>query len=905
MARRLTGSLAAAITALVLLAASASAATITVTTTEDLFAATGSCSLREAIQAANTNAASGGCPAGTGADTIELPAGDYELSRVGNDDTNIAGDLDIGGGGPLTIKGAGQTASTVDARGIDRVFDVLAAATVTMEALRVTGGQARDGGASPNAAEGSAGVIPGGTGGSSIGGVGTPGANGGGIQNAGTLSLAAVTVTGNRAGNGGAGGNAGNGGNGGFSVLGNGGSAGASIGGVGAAGGSGGGVFSSGTLTVTASTISGNATGDGGIGGSAGNGGNGGSSFGGNGNGGSGGVTVGGVGGSGGNGGGIAAAGPLTISGSTITGNRTGRGGGSSTTGEGGEGGFGNGSGVGGSGGPAIGGVAASGGQGGGIFQSSATPATVTNTTVSGNRTGGGGEGESTARAGNGGEGGGGTGGGGTGGVSIGSVGGPGGNGAGISIVTGTVSGTTVSGNRTGEGGEGGEARAGGKGGGTGGGGGSAGSDGPSLGGPAGGGGSGGGVELGSAAGVVNSTITSNATGNGGNGGGGGPGPSLSIGGSGGPGGPGGGIFAAKESPVTTATVTANTTGSGGAGGGAGTGTTAFAGTAGASGTNPGINGTVLKASIVAFNGGVAGCAGGVPVADAGGNLTFPDASCPGTLGDPRLGPLADNGGPTRTRAIAPGSKAIDLAASGLCPATDQRGVGRPQGAACDAGAYELAPPKATTGDASNLATTLATLNGSVTPNGRATSYHFDYGTSTSYGSSTPTAQAGNALTAANVSAALAHLKPNTTYHFRLAATSPDGTSFGADKTFKTPQFTIKIVSKKAKVDGKGKATITISCPSNALTSCKGSIKLKAKSKKGAGKSAKGNKLIGKAKFTISAGKKAKIKVKIKKAGLQMINAAGGKGLKTTAEASAQDPEHNSAKAKRTIKLKH
>ena len=36
-----------------------------------------------------------------------------------------------------------------------------------------------------------------------------------------------------------------------------------------------------------------------------------------------------------------------------------------------------------------------------------------------------------------------------------------------------------------------------------------------------------------------------------------------------------------------------------------------------------------------------------------------------------------------------------------------------------------------------------------------------------------------------------------------------------------------------------------------------------------------------------------------------MINAAGGKGLKTTAEASAQDPEHNSAKAKRTIKLKH
>ncbi|WP_406411348.1 choice-of-anchor Q domain-containing protein [Streptomyces sp. NBC_01614] len=57
---------------------------------------------------------------------------------------------------------------------------------------------------------------------------------------------------------------------------------------------------------------------------------------------------------------------------------------------------------------------------------------------------------------------------------------------------------------------------------------------------------------------------------------------------------------------------------------------------------------------------------------------------------DPLVGPLADNGGPTDTVALLPGSLALD-AADG-CPATDQRGVARPQGAACDIGAYERTP---------------------------------------------------------------------------------------------------------------------------------------------------------------------------------------------------------------------
>jgi hypothetical protein len=57
----------------------------------------------------------------------------------------------------------------------------------------------------------------------------------------------------------------------------------------------------------------------------------------------------------------------------------------------------------------------------------------------------------------------------------------------------------------------------------------------------------------------------------------------------------------------------------------------------------------------------------------------------------PMLGPLADNGGPTETYALLSGSSAIDNGGS-TCLSTDQRGVTRPQGLACDIGAFEHTP---------------------------------------------------------------------------------------------------------------------------------------------------------------------------------------------------------------------
>lgn len=109
-------------------------------------------------------------------------------------------------------------------------------------------------------------------------------------------------------------------------------------------------------------------------------------------------------------------------------------------------------------------------------------------------------------------------------------------------------------------------------------------------------------------------------------------------------------------------------------------------------------NGTLtLQNSIVANSRNGANCNGGV--VNGGGNLSFPDASCPGINADPYLGPLANNGGPTFTMAIAPTSAALDAGFDATCMATpidhlDQRGIARPQGLHCDSGAYELVPTR-------------------------------------------------------------------------------------------------------------------------------------------------------------------------------------------------------------------
>ena len=96
------------------------------------------------------------------------------------------------------------------------------------------------------------------------------------------------------------------------------------------------------------------------------------------------------------------------------------------------------------------------------------------------------------------------------------------------------------------------------------------------------------------------------------------------------------------------------------------------------------------------------------------------------------------------------------------------------------------AAPAATTGTATNVAQSSATADGTVNPNGTATSYYFQYGTTTSYGSNTPSASAGAGSSDVAVSANLSGLASSTTYHYRVVAVSTAGTTDGTDQTFTT-----------------------------------------------------------------------------------------------------------------------
>jgi hypothetical protein len=102
------------------------------------------------------------------------------------------------------------------------------------------------------------------------------------------------------------------------------------------------------------------------------------------------------------------------------------------------------------------------------------------------------------------------------------------------------------------------------------------------------------------------------------------------------------------------------------------------------------------------------------------------------------------------------------------------------------ASAQAPTPPGATTGAASTVGQTTATVAGTVDPNGTATTYHFEYGTSTSYGLETVEGSAGDGDGDVAVSASLSGLTTDTTYHYRLVATNPAGTTRGADRTLRT-----------------------------------------------------------------------------------------------------------------------
>jgi len=134
-------------------------------------------------------------------------------------------------------------------------------------------------------------------------------------------------------------------------------------------------------------------------------------------------------------------------------------------------------------------------------------------------------------------------------------------------------------------------------------------------------------------------------------------------------------------------------------------------------------------------------------------------------------------------------------------------------------GSAATTSPTAVTGTASTVTTSSAVLNATVNPNGSSTTYAFQYGTTTNYGSQTATTAAGSGTSSASVHATLSGLISGTTYHFRVVDTSPAGTGTGTDATFTTTttpptattgspsQVTSTSASLNATINPKGKAT--------------------------------------------------------------------------------------------------
>jgi hypothetical protein len=99
----------------------------------------------------------------------------------------------------------------------------------------------------------------------------------------------------------------------------------------------------------------------------------------------------------------------------------------------------------------------------------------------------------------------------------------------------------------------------------------------------------------------------------------------------------------------------------------------------------------------------------------------------------------------------------------------------------------QAAVPTVTTGNANNLTQSSARLHGTVKPNNEATTWHFEVGPTTAYGSNTPEQgpiQPGAGQT--SVQFDVGALQPGTVYHYRLVASNPSGTIPGKDRTFTT-----------------------------------------------------------------------------------------------------------------------
>ena len=133
-------------------------------------------------------------------------------------------------------------------------------------------------------------------------------------------------------------------------------------------------------------------------------------------------------------------------------------------------------------------------------------------------------------------------------------------------------------------------------------------------------------------------------------------------------------------------------------------------------------------------------------------------------------------------------------------------------------------PPTVVTGSPSQVGQSSAVLNGTVNPNGKATTYYFQYGTSSAYGVQTTPANAGSGSGNVGVHATITGLTPGATYHYRLVAQNAGGTSDGADQTVTPgPQSQVRFIGRMGFVSPGRIIGVEAACL-GGQTSCSGEV---------------------------------------------------------------------------------
>ncbi|MGA2469069.1 MAG: hypothetical protein ABSG64_00060 [Solirubrobacteraceae bacterium] len=217
--------------------------------------------------------------------------------------------------------------------------------------------------------------------------------------------------------------------------------------------------------------------------------------------------------------------------------------------------------------------------------------------------------------------------------------------------------------------------------------------------------------------------------------------------------------------------------------------------------------------------------------------------------------------------------------------------------------------PAVVTGTPTSVTQTSATLAGTVNSQGVTPSdCHFDYGTTTAYGSSAPCAQSpGSGSSPVAVSASISGLAPGTTYHFRLVAANASGSTTGSDQSFTTPS--VPTPSATVSITGSlhftaGAVHAPLGCGAGGAT-CSGSVAIDYRVRLAATKKTKAHtvtRVLGSASYTLSAGKGSTIKVRLSSAGKALL-ARKGK-LKVTVVVTLAQPDGSAKTAvTRTLTL--